>query len=210
MPLPATYDAAVIAQAVPFARAHLEQFYSVRENPWSSDPLVSPGTGHAFFRHLLSHNANVLMQTVELRMMIIALAKIGWAEAADVLRHVALEMRSRRQELPVELENYEMEVRARGNDRWSKPPGPNRLDNLARDLVVAQVVSAVCDRFKVLPTQQSGRTISACAIVATAMSGHENRRHGRVSYKAVEKIWRRYGNAMPTVPGWTFRGIYPN
>ena len=198
MPLPATYELAVEPAAIRFARKHLDQYYGIRDNPWgTSDPLISAGAGHAFFRRLLS--PDVWLQSVELRMAVVALAKQGWDEAADTLRHVALEFRSQDQKLPTELENYEIEVRLRGNDRWPKERGPKGLDNMMRDLVRVLTVAALFDRFGLLPTGRSVRTVSGCTVVAKAESGP----HYRVKPKTVERAWQRYGAAiMPTVPGW--------
>jgi hypothetical protein len=197
MPLPATYGQAVEHEAIHFARGHLDCYYGACGNPWgTSDPLVSAGAGHAWFRSIIP----LLLGTPIGRCGLIELAQRGWVEAADALRRLEIELRSQGRDLPKEIEGFSIQVRARGSDRWPKQPGPNKLNNLMRDLIVALTVAAVVDRFRLLPTQQSSRTISACSVVAKAMSGAN--RHGRVKAKAVEKIWQRYGNAMPTVPGW--------
>jgi hypothetical protein len=198
MPLPASYELAIEPEAIRFAREHLAQYYGIRDNPWGTDdPLVSAGAGHAFFRQLLS--PSVWLQTVELRMMVVALAKSGVEEAADTLRHVANEFDSRGEKLPTELLNYGMEVRLRRSDRWPKTSGPNKLDNMMRDLVRALTVAALFDRFHLLPRGKSGRTVSGCSVVAKA----ESSAHYHVKPRAIEKAWERFGAAiMPTVPGW--------
>src|SRR6516162_3582536 len=115
MPLPATYDQAIEDEAIRFAKLALA-WLNAQGNPWSPDPLLSAEAGHAWLRDLLPR----LLDTVIGRMGVIELAKNGYAEAADALRNFALAMRSNRCELPVEVEAYEMEVRARGSDRWPK------------------------------------------------------------------------------------------
>jgi hypothetical protein len=67
-----------------------------------------------------------------------------------------------------------------------------------RDLYVAMVVAAVIDRFGLKATGRSPRHRSACAVVAEALGDV----HIERGEKSVEKIWERYGRAMPTVPGW--------
>ena len=64
--------------------------------------------------------------------------------------------------------------------------------------------AAVCDRDELSPTRNTasrGRPSawrSACSIVAEALEVA----HLKMGEKAVEAIWGRLGNAMPTVKGW--------
>jgi hypothetical protein len=197
MALPATYDEAIEAEVKRFARMALDWFHNLEGNPWSADPILSAEAGHAWLRDLLPR----LLGTAFGRMGVIELAKNGYAEAADVLKHFVIELRSNCHELPVELEAYEMEVRARSSDRWPKRPGPNKLDTIVRDLCLMIVVAAVLDRYPHLKaTQTSPRNLSACAVVAEAMFGKQWR--GR-AYNTIKQIWRRRQGAAPTVPGWS-------
>ena len=105
-------------------------------------------------------------------------------------------MRSCRQELPFDLENYSMEVLHGGMGH--QPPGPKRKNKILRNICIAITVAAVVDRFGLTPTASSPYRRSACAIVAEALAALLR----GMGVKAVEKIWQAYGNAMPTVPGW--------
>ena len=73
-----------------------------------------------------------------------------------------------------------------------------------RDLGIAMTVAAVVDRFGLNPTRNTasrGRPSarrSACSVVAEALASV----HIGMGEKAVEAIWTRLANAMPTVPGW--------
>ena len=196
LPALPSYDEAVAAEALRYAKAELQKYYSLDGNPWSNDPLMSAAAGHAFMKDLVENL--LLMNTVELRMMVIELAKQGVEEAADALRHLVLELRSKYCELPLELEAYEQEVRWRSSDRWPKKSGPSKVDNMMRDLVYALVVAGVCDRFGLAPTQSSARSASGCRIVAQAAFSI----HGGRAYETVKRIWKRFGASMPTVPGW--------
>jgi hypothetical protein len=197
MNLPATYGQAIKPAALRFAQRWFERL-NTSGNPWSDAPAMSAATSHAWFADVIRNM--LLANTVLYRMWVVAMAKAGVDEAASALRHLVLELRSKRCELPVELEAYEMEVRVRGDDHWPKKPGPSRVDNVMRDLHTAMAVAAVADRFGLTPTQQSVYSVSACAVVAEAMFGATS---GGRAYKTVEKIWRRYGAAVPTVPGWS-------
>jgi len=76
--------------------------------------------------------------------------------------------------------------------------GPKRSNAFMRDVSICLVVAAVRDRFKIKPTGRSVRTRSGCSIVAEALAVI----HMAVGSKAIETIWKKYGHAMPTVPGW--------
>ena len=130
-------------------------------------------------------------------MQLIVLARSGDADAVDVLKNIIIETKSRREELPVELENYNMKLLHGGMGH--RPPGAKKKNKLLRNICVATIVAAVVDRFGLAPTGRSPHRRSACSIVAEALA------EARLSLgdKAIESIWKAHGRAMPTVPGWT-------
>jgi hypothetical protein len=173
--LPATH---VEAAALEFARAELARFAS-GTNPWSQDPAMSVEASQAMMRHL---------------MRIIAMAKAGDEDAAEVLRNVLIECKSRRVELPTELAEYDLWQTHHGWPR--RGPARKKKSYVLRDLCIAMTVAAVCDRFPMIrPTGRSARNRSGCQIVAEALAP-------TMSYHAVKHIWQRYGAAMPTRAGW--------
>jgi len=187
----------VEAEALAFAREWIERFRD-GTNPWSSDSALTADSGRAVTQHLMRQAT--LLHPVN-RMQVIAMARAGDTEAHDVLRTLMIEMQSRSEPMPTELINYNMEVLHGG---LHQPPGPKRKDKLLRDVCIAMTVAAVCDRFGLKPTRNTasrGRPSarpSACSIVAEAL---EVAQMG-MGEKAVEAIWIRLRNAMPTAPGW--------
>jgi hypothetical protein len=181
------------AEALAFARQEIAH-WDASGTPWSPASPLSEEASRAFVRSQMLHAA--LLSTFT-RMRIVLLAREGDEDARMVLRDLILEMRSRRQELPVDLENYSMEVLHGGMGH--QRPGPKRKNKMLRNICIAMTVAAVVDRFPGLdPTGNSRHRRSACAIVAEALT-----EAGRgMGQKAVEEVWRSYGAAMPTAPGW--------
>ncbi len=132
------------------------------------------------------------------RLQVIELARSGVDEASDALHQVVVEARSRHVELPLEIEGYEHEVRGSPLRSLAEKSGPKSIDHMMRDLVWSLVVAGVCDRYGLSPLQRSVRTISGCGVVAEAAFGVNDGR----SYAAVARAWKRFGRAMPTLPGW--------
>jgi hypothetical protein len=192
--LPAT---AVEAEALTFAREWLVRIQEAG-SPWSEHSPFTAEAGRAVVRHLMRCGA--LLHSIN-RLQIIAMARAGDADADAVLRQLLIEMQSRGDPLPTELAAYNMELLHGG---LHPPPGPKRKDKTLRDLCIAMTVAAVVDRFGLTPTRNTasrGRPSarrSACAIVAEAL-GFVGISTGE---KAVEAIWTRLANVMPTVPGW--------
>jgi hypothetical protein len=182
------------AEALALARQEIAHWNGGGSTPWSTAPGLSAEASRAFAREQMRMAARTSTYT---RMLIIAMAREGDEDAGLVLRDLILEMRARRQELPVDLENYNMEVLhgAMGH----QPPGPKRKNKMLRNISIAMTIAAVVDRFPGLdPTGNSRHRRSACAIVAEALT-----EAGRgMGQKAVEEVWRSYGAAMPTAPGW--------
>lgn len=194
MTLPTT---AVEAKALTFAREWVVRFQEVG-NPWSEHSPFAAEGGRAVVRHLMRRAA--LLHPIN-RLQIIAMARAGDVDADDVLRTLMIEMQSRGEPLSAELAAYNVDLLHGG---LHQPPGPKRKDKTLRDLCIAMTVAAVVDRFDLTPTRntasrgKSSARRSACAIVADALGSV----HINMGEKAVEAIWTRLANAMPTVPGW--------
>jgi hypothetical protein len=184
-------------EAMAFARQEFAQFRD-GTNPWSEHSPLSGGAGRALTRYFMRQGA--LLHPIN-RLRIIAMARAGDVDAVTVLKTLIIEAQSRGEALPAELATFNMEILHGG---LHQPPGPKRKDKILRDLCIALTVAAVCDRFGLSPTRNTasrGRPSarrSACSIVAEALDVA----HMQLGEKAVEAIWARLGNAMPTVPGW--------
>jgi hypothetical protein len=186
-------------EALAFARA---EFARVRDGntPWSESSELTKEAGRAAWRHVLTCAARYHPIS---RMEVITRARLGDPDARDVLRTLIIEARSGGGQLPRELEGYEMELLAGGP--LPLLSGPKRKDKILRDLRIALTVAAVCDRYGLRPTrnpESRGRPSarrSACSIVAEVLAAETPLKLKEV---AVEAIWARLRNAMPTVPGW--------
>jgi hypothetical protein len=182
------------AEALAFARGMIATLHR-SGTPWSAaSPLAADGSA-AFVRSVLRQA--VASGSADVRMGIIALARSGDADAAAVLREAIVELKSCRQELPTELENYNMEI-VRGG-MGHRPPGPRKKNKLLRNLYIAVTVSAVVDRFGLPAMTRSPHQQSACSIVAEALQEAGI----AMGTKAIEAISNALNGAMPTVPGWT-------
>jgi hypothetical protein len=183
------------AEALAFAREQIAG-WSAGSIPWSPASPFTEEASPAFVRDFLRMGAR--SGSAMMRMEVIKLARHGDPDAKAVLCETIIEMKTRREELPTDLENYNMELLHGGMGH--QPPGPKRKNKLLRDIFIALTVAAVRDRFPSLdPTGRSARRRSICWIVAEALAA-EGRGMG---VKAVETIWATYGPAMPTEPGWT-------
>jgi hypothetical protein len=130
------------------------------------------------------------------RMWLVEMALAGEEDAKIILQETILELQSRRLEMPTELLTYNMQL-VRGV-RPAGLAGPKKKNELMRNICICVVAAAVCDRFGLKPTGRSARRRSACAVVGDALQVIGM----RMSAKAVEAIWRRYGRAMPSARGW--------
>jgi hypothetical protein len=194
LPVAATNAALIAAEALAYARTDIARYHA-GTNPWSTDSPLTAEAGRAVVRHLMM----IWASSAEGRMRLVELALGGEPDAAAVLRTLMLEMKSRGLPLTTELQYYSMTVLQRGGVQPAQPPAQKKKQELLRDICIAMTVAALIDRFGLKPTERPPRTgRSACAIVAKALG----EAHMQVGYKAVEKIWDRYKNAMPTVPGW--------
>jgi hypothetical protein len=155
--------------------------------------LFEPMASRTFVRNFMHSGALFSTKT---RMSIIHLARAGDDDADAVIRDLILEIRGRGESLPFDLDNYAMElVHGDMRPRWS---GPKKKNEFLRNIFIALMVAAICDRFGLTPTGRSARRRSGCAVVGQALEVIGR----RMSAKAVEAIWRTYGRSMPTARGW--------
>jgi hypothetical protein len=133
------------------------------------------------------------------------MALIEWARAGDpvvheVLASLILGVRSSKQQMPTELEAYEMEITRDSitGRRRRKLPARQKMSNLLRDLCIALVVAGICDRYGLNPTGSSSRRRSACSIVGEAL-GAVNM---EMDEQSVVTVWKKKRGGMPTMPGW--------
>jgi hypothetical protein len=187
--LPATL---VESEALAFARKFVIGLHRTG-GPWSGHSPFSDIESRAFVRQIFRQ----MLPFASLRLQLTALARAGDPDARDVLHTLMIEAKSRGEDLPIELEGYNMEVLA-GGTRHRSPDGPKRKNKFTRHMFIALTVAAVVDRFGLPPTGRSPHRRSACSIVAEAL-----REIGmQLGSAAVEKIWNKYRGGMPTAPGW--------
>src|SRR5262249_47578025 len=148
------------ADALAFARKLIHRGAAAGDGGSLFEPMAS----RTFVRNFMRSGALFSTNT---RMAIIHLARAGDDSADAGIRDVILEIRGRGESLPFDLDNYAIEL-VHGGMRhgWS---GPKRKNELLRNISIALVVAAVCDRFGLQPTGRSVRRRSGCAIVAEAL-----------------------------------------
>ena len=195
--LPATYQE---AEAEAFAR---EKFACFKQegSPWGGHSPLAPEATRVWFRQMLQ----IGLHGAANRMRIVAGAKAGDADYVALLKGVLLEAKSARRmdQLPTEIIDYDMWITAHGEQRMRRS---EKRDYVIRDICVSLVVAALDDKFGIRPTGHSARRRSGCEIVGEALfeggAATAGKRHRKKSYETVKKIWGKYKNAMPTVPGW--------
>jgi len=175
-------------EALAFARDLIARFHR-------SGDIGSPfeaAESRAFIRNWL----RIGMLTTRTRMELIEFALAGFDDAQTILADVILDARSKGERLPPEIESYEMKVIAGELRRPPHQGGPDKRNEFTRNVLIAMVVAAVAERFKLKPTGSSARRRSACSIVAEALSAINM----RLGSKAVESIWKVHGPKIP--PRW--------
>jgi hypothetical protein len=174
------------AEALTFARNHVAK--------WHRAGVATEDQSQAFLRDFLRLGLSL---SAVARMKVIALARSGDAAAQTALRERIIEMQSRGQVLPVELQNYNMEVLHGGMGHARR--GPKKVRKFLRNVGIALTVAGVQDRFGLDPLGHARHRRSACDIVAEAL------REAGISMgtKSVEAIWTAHRGGMPDVPGWT-------
>jgi hypothetical protein len=199
MTLPATLEE---AEALAYARHQIARWRDAG-NPWSEDSILTPEASRAAVRNIYR---NIAMAHCDGAMDIIKLAHARDPDADEVLLQLIREYLSRGEQLPTELAFYNMEVTQRGEGwRFRKRRGQKWHHSMLRNIGIAMLVAAICDRFAGFsPTGSSPHRKSACEIVAEALDEAEF--VGARGRKAVEEVWRNYKGVAPTVAGWTARG----
>src|SRR5262245_61562719 len=179
-------------EALAYARRMIERVHRADENGGS---FFDPPRSREFVRNFL----RLMLSTVDGRLTLLDLARVGEEDAQTILRTTILELESRREPLPAEFEGYKMELIGGRVPPLMPGDGPDKRDRLPRDIAITVTVAAVCDRFGLKPTGRSVRKRSGSSIVAEALGVIDR----RMEPKAIEAIARRYWRSMPTVPGWT-------
>src|SRR5262249_17746151 len=159
----------------------------------TQDSPLSHAAGHAFMRRMLRAMATF---SIETRMDVIAMARDGIEEAKDVLRNLLLELRSRRMEVPLELEAYEMEILHGEMGHRHRSQGEKEAKRKSRDIIIIITVEGIRKVFRINPTGRSPRWRSGCDICAEALGvvGIS------MSAKNVERVWSKYGRNAAWLP----------
>src|SRR5262249_21864640 len=179
------------AEALAFARALILRGH--RKDGESGSFFEVPES-RRFVRNIL----RIMLLTPQGRLDLLALARAGAENAQIILQDTLLELKSRCEPLPGEFIGYDMELTAGKVPPPLSGPGPDKGDELLRNICITGTVAAVCDRYNLKPTGRSMRKRSGCSIVAEALAVINM----AIGYKAVESIWKKYGRAMPRRRGW--------
>jgi hypothetical protein len=142
----------------------------------------------------------VMMLTADGRTSLLTFARAGEGYSQAIVAEAIAESRSRGVAPPAEFVGYEIELIQGKTPQPVSGPGPDKRNDILRDISIAVTVAAVCDRYGLRPTGRSARKRSGCATVASALGVIDK----RMSTDAIERIWKRHKRGMPTVPGWTF------
>src|SRR5262245_48744540 len=160
--LPATL---VEAEAVDFARRCIVFARSGKLKLFGLEPGAWFEKGESrracrlMLRAFILRDAKNLMDAVEL-------ARMGYEFWEECLRELILEYKNSREEMPLYLAAFDMEL-TRGIRHKA---GRRRDDDMARDLIIGQIVGMVAERFSLRPTRNyTSRRVSACSIVAAAL-----------------------------------------
>jgi hypothetical protein len=193
-------------EAYAFACRVLGEFAD-SSSPWSRESALSPQAGRGFARDMLARV--VRSPYVNLRLQVIAAARAGDDDAIFVVNHFINDMKSLGVRLPTEFAAYTMDAVA----GLIRPRGPKPKDSFVKNIVIANAVAAVMDRFGIPYSRKlksrDGRPSSkrsASTIVADALK--EVTGGGRdLGEKRIERIYEKMRGGMPPEPGWT-RALY--
>lgn len=176
-----------IAIAGDFARREIA---SIRDEPINIFGLDLRWFDKSDNRRLASEAIKVCALANPIQMMtVIGWAQQGWGLAEEALRGLISEYIANGEQLPAELAAYNVELI---NRRPPKVRGQQKSDNFLRDIAISIVVQRVAEQFGLRPTGRSARHLSACAVVARALT--ETPGVTNLSEKGVAEIWRKYGN----------------
>lgn len=110
-------------------------------------------------------------------------ASQGWGLADGDMRELIMELVRAGQQLPPLLSAYSTLLAV---DPPRKVSGPERADNVFRDIAITLIVNEVAEVFNLTPTAR-GENRSACRVVAEALTGAKI----PMGHKQVEQIWNR-------------------
>jgi hypothetical protein len=178
-------------------RAGMEDFARQVFRDWGDKKKVRDFTPtlRASFKNLFKAGAQ---QHVDTMQDILNLARGGDPIADEAVRELYREMKYVGRRPPVILEVYvEFEVSRRGLEwRFPKKHGKKKFNYILRNLGIVYTVAALVDAYGLHPTKRTdSNTIAASEIVGAIL-------RPALGHKAVEEVWRVYGGAAPTVPGF--------
>lgn len=205
MGLPATFQEAA---AVDYAE-RLAKWIFDNGTPGGSDSFFTAAASRAWFRNLLG--SKLCLGNMVGRKALVASAMAGDQDVIAVLKQIVLEAKSRRMfdQLPIEIVQFSM---------WCDEGGLEQLDlrserdsklHVSKSIAICMSVAAIVDRYGLRPTGSSHRHLSACQVEAKALKRAQL--YGRIfqarakqgeEHKNIERLWAKFGRAMPTVPGW--------
>ena len=181
-------------EALDYARWMVQRLH---RNDGETGSFFEEAENRAFVRKAL----RLGLLTVDGRLSMLALARAGEEDAQIILRTEILELKSRRLPLPAEFDGYEMELIRGMVPPPRGAPGPDMRNEFLRNVAIAAMVAALCDRFGLKPTGRSVRGRSACSIIAEALGIIQK----QMTPHAVVSIWKRHKHNMPPpTGGWTF------
>jgi hypothetical protein len=180
--LPATLDE---AEALDLVRKFFARFSGVER--LAQHPNASMAA-FALYMSALRH------QPVEIRRLLVMLAKDGHPEAIDLLRLLLMECESRNIEPTLELKEYRMWLIEQGGPVRRRRSEADAY--VLRDIMCIVIpVALILDRFpKIKATGNSPRRRNACEMVGEVLG---------MSYDNVRDIYGRYKKFAPTAPGWS-------
>jgi hypothetical protein len=151
--------------------------------------LLSPENSRTFSRLMLKNYA--LSHPLNLSNLIYD-AKAGWEDAHLALIELIAEFEGSGRWKPPQLVSYTID--ALNPNLPPRPRGPNKANQVTRNIVVVVVVSALVERFGLRAVRNREarapeRRSSACALVAQAL---EDTPGSILGERAVEKVWENF------------------
>jgi hypothetical protein len=158
-------------------------------------------TGHSWFskegsRRLSRRVLKAYAMTSPFTMdEIVTHAIAGWHDAHEALGELIAECHARGQQLPPQLASYD--VHAWGQ-RLSNLRGRRKSDNATRNICVALIMDALCQRSSLKPTKnrqskRPERRQSAAGILAQALKEELPRELFKPSARGIETMWEDCG-----------------
>jgi hypothetical protein len=122
-------------------------------------------------------------------------AMAGWHDAHEALGELIIECNARGQQLPPQLATYDVHV---WGQRLSNLRGRRKSDNATRNVCMALIMDALCQRFGLKATRnrkskQPERRQSAAAILAQALKEELPRELFKPSARGIETMWEDWG-----------------